>query len=302
MKVLVSGSTGLVGTSLVPSLASDGHQVVRLVRTQTPRGEAAVSWDPAAGRLEPASLEGLDAVVHLAGESIAKERWSNAVKTRIRSSRVDGTRLLSEALAKTARPPRTLVCASAVGYYGSRGAEILKEDHVPGDDFLARVCREWEAAAEPARRKGIGVLHLRFGFILSPAGGGLAKMLPPFKLGLGGPLGDGAQYMSWVTIDDAVGAIRHVLANGELRGPVNVVAPAPVTNREFTATLGRVLSRPVVFPMPAFVARLVFGEMADALLLASQRVQPARLLASGYRFRHAGLEDGLRSLLGRPAA
>lgn len=302
MKILVSGSTGLVGSVLVPSLTSDKHQVVCLVRSRPPRGEAAVVWDPAAGRLELSSLEGLDAVVHLAGENLANERWNNAKKTRIRDSRVEGTRLLSEALAKSARPPKTLVCASAIGYYGSRAAEILKEDSAPGDDFLARVCREWEAAAEPARRKGIRVVHLRFGFILSPAGGGLAKMLPPFRLGLGGPLGDGAQYVSWVSIDDAIGAIRHALAGEAVRGPANVVAPQPVTNREFTATLGRVLSRPAFFPMPAFAARLVFGEVADALLLASQRVEPGRLVASGYRFRHPVLEGALRSLLNKPAS
>jgi hypothetical protein len=303
MRILVSGSTGLVGSALIPFLAKGGHGAVRLVRQDAAAGGGpAARWDPGAGRIDAAALEGLDAVVHLAGESVASGRWTAAKKERIRRSRVEGTRLLSRTLAGLSRPPRVLACASAIGYYGSRGDEILKEESAPGDDFLAGVCREWEAATEPAAGKGIRVVNLRFGVILSPAGGALAKMLPPFRLGAGGILGDGRQFVSWVAIDDVLGAIQHVLATGSVRGPVNVVSPRPVTNRELTKTLGRVLGRPTILPMPAFAARAVFGEMADALLLASQRVEPKHLVASGYRFRHPDLEGALRHLLGKAKA
>lgn len=296
MKILISGSRGLVGSSLAPFLTTGGHTVTRLVRGTAGPGE--IAWDPAKGVADPARLEGFDAVVHLAGESIAS-RWSEAKKARIRESRVAGTRSLAEALVRCANPPKTLVCASAIGYYGDRGSETLTETSAPGKDFLAEVCREWEAAAEPARKKGIRVVSLRFGVILSPAGGALARMLTPFKMGAGGKLGSGAQYMSWLTIDDAVGMIHHAIATPSLAGPVNAVAPNPVTNSEFTKTLGRVLGRPTIFPMPAFAARLLFGEMADALLLSSARVEPAALAKSGYRFRHAELEGALRHVLGR---
>jgi uncharacterized protein len=297
MKVLVSGSSGLVGSALLPALGGAGHQIVRLVRSRPRPGEASILWDPSAGRLDVAGLEGLDAVVHLAGESVASGRWTSGKKARIRDSRVGGTKLLSESIARTSRPPRVLVCASAIGYYGNRGDEVLLEDSPPGNDFLAEVCRAWEAAAEPATRKGLRVVPLRFGVILSGAGGALAKMLPPFRLGLGGVLGSGRQYMSWISIDDAVGAILHALATEPLRGPVNAVAPQAVTNLVFTKTLGRVLSRPTIVPMPAFAARAAFGEMADALLLSSARVEPARLKATAYRFRHPDLEGALRHLL-----
>jgi uncharacterized protein len=297
VKILVSGSSGLVGTALVPSLASAGHQAVCLVRREPKPGEAAVRWDPSEGSLDPTRLEGIDGVVHLSGENIAAGRWTTARKELIRSSRVGSTHFLSESLARLDRPPRALICASAIGYYGDRGDETLREESPPGSGFLSDLCQAWEAAAEPAARKGIRVVHLRFGVILSAAGGALAKMLPPFRLGAGGVLGSGRQFMSWITLEDAVGAIQHVLITEALRGPVNVVSPHPVTNREFTKTLGRVLSRPTLLPMPAAMARLLFGEMADALLLSSARVQPARLLAAGYRFRHADLETALRALL-----
>lgn len=297
MKVLVTGSTGLVGSALVPFLLTSGHQVARLVRSP-PTAGGDVHWDPAAGRLEPTNLEGLDAVVHLAGERITG-RWTAAKKARIRSSRVQGTRLLAETLARLARPPKTLVCASAIGYYGDRGDEVLREESPSGAGFLAEVCREWEAAARPAAEKGIRVVHLRIGVVLSAAGGALALMLTPFKLGLGGRVGSGQQYMSWIAIDDLAGIIQHALTNESLRGPVNAVAPRAITNREFTKTLGRVLGRPTVFPMPAFAARLAFGQMADELLLASARVEPARLIASGYKFRTPELEAALRHLLGK---
>jgi uncharacterized protein (TIGR01777 family) len=243
-------------------------------------------------------LEGVEAVIHLAGENISS-RWTAARKAEIRRSRVEGTRRLCESLARLSRAPKVLVSASAMGYYGDRGDEILREDFPAGSDFLAQVCREWEAATEPASRAGVRVANLRFGMILSPAGGALKKMLLPFKLGAGGRIGDGKQYMSWIAIDDAIGAIYHALVTESLRGPVNVVAPAPVTNAEFTRTLARVLSRPAVAPMPAFAARFAFGELADALLLSSQRVAPIRLQQSGYKFRYPELEGALRYLLGR---
>ena len=297
MKVLVTGSSGLVGSVVVGALDKSGQQVLRLVRAK-PSTANEIHWSPAEGRLDPAALEGLDGVVHLAGENITG-RWTAAKKARIRDSRVNGTQLLAGAVARLARPPKVLVCASAIGYYGDRSDEVLREDSPPGKGFLADVCQEWEAAARPAAEKGIRVVHLRIGVVLSPAGGALAKMLTPFKLGLGGKIGSGNQYMSWIAIDDLVGVIQHALATDALRAPVNAVAPRPVTNREFTKTLGRVLGRPTIFPMPAFAARLAFGEMADELLLASARVEPVRLAASGYRFQMPELDAALRHLLGK---
>jgi len=299
MKVLVSGSSGLVGSALAPFLTGSGHQVVRLVRSQ-PRDEASeVRWDPEAGAIDKAGLGAVDAAVHLAGESIAAGRWTAARKVRILESRVKGTRLLAETLAGLKQRPKVFVSASAVGYYGDRGEETLTEESGPGSAYLSEVCRQWEAAAEPAAASGIRVVNLRFGIVLSAAGGALPRLLTPFRLGLGGRLGSGKQFMSWIAIDDVVGAIVHALMTEALRGPANAVAPQPVTNREFTKTLGRVLGRPTLFPMPACAARLAFGEMADELLLASQRVEPARLLASGYQFRFPHLEGALRHLLGR---
>jgi len=297
MHIAVTGASGLVGSALVPFLTTGGHRVTRLVRKSPGTNE--VGWDLAEGIRELSRLEGVDAVVHLAGESIAAGRWTEARKAEIRRSRVQGTRRLCESLARLGRPPKALVTASAVGFYGDRGDETLTEGSAPGGDFLARLCQEWEAATEPASRAGIRVVHLRFGMILSPAGGALKKMLLPFKLGAGGRIGSGAQYMSWITIDDAIGAIQHAITAEPLRGPVNAAAPAPVTNAEFTRILARVLLRPAVAPMPAFVARLAFGELADALLLSSQRVMPTRLQAAGYRFRFPDLEAALRHLLGR---
>jgi hypothetical protein len=298
MKIAITGSTGLIGASLCPFLTTGGHEVVRLVRKPGRLAADEVRWEPGGGRLEAAALDGVDAVVHLAGESVAG-RWTATKKAAIHDSRVEGTRLLAGALAQSARPPRVLVCASAIGYYGDRGAASLEEDAAPGAGFLADVCREWEAAAEPARAAGIRVVHLRIGVVLSAAGGALATMLTPFRLGLGGVVGSGDQYMSWIALDDVVGALHHALMTEELNGAVNAVAPNPVTNREFTKTLGRVLSRPTILPVPAFAARLTFGEMADEILLASTRVVPARLLAARYDFRFPRLEDALRHLLGR---
>jgi uncharacterized protein (TIGR01777 family) len=296
MRIAVTGSSGLVGSALVPLLTTDGHRVVRLVRGSPSAGD--VLWDPAEGVKDLSRLEGVEAVIHLAGENIAAGRWTPRRKGEIRRSRVEGARRLSESLAKLLRRPKVLVSASAVGFYGDRGGEVLTEASAPGKDFLAQVCREWEAATDPASRAGIRVVHLRFGMILSQAGGALKKMLLPFRMGVGGRMGSGAQYVSWIAIDDAIGAILHVVCTESLEGAVNGVTPTAVTNAEFTQVLARALSRPALFPVPAFAARLAFGEMADSLLLASQRVMPTRLQASGYRFRYPELEGAFRHLLG----
>jgi uncharacterized protein len=296
MNILVTGASGLVGTALVSSLTSGGYEVTRLVRRQPNAEEKAIYWDPIAGRIDARALESVEAVVHLAGENIA-ERWTAAKKAMIRDSRVKGTQLLSETLAGLSSPPKVLVSASAIGYYGDRGEEPLTDDSAPGRGFLAQVCQAWEAVTEPARAHGIRVVQLRLGVVLSAAGGALAKMLPPFRLGLGGILGSGQQYISWIALDDVVGSIQHAIVTDSLQGPTNAVAPRAVTNREFTKTLGKVLGRPTAIPLPAFAARLMFGEMADELLLASARVQPAKLLASGYEFRRPELEAALQHLL-----
>lgn len=303
MKIIVTGSTGLIGSALVQSLTAEGHEVTRLMRSETPIAETdstrLTRWDPASGKVDTTRLEGHAAAVHLAGENVAKGRWTPEKKARIRDSRIGGTRLLAETLTNLAEPPRLLVCASAIGYYGDRGDEVLREDSPPGTDFLAGVCREWEVAARPAADRGIRVVHLRIGVVLSPEGGALAKLVTAFKMGAGGKVGSGTQYMSWIALDDVIGVIRHVLQTEDLGGPVNTVAPHPVTNGEFTQTLGRVLDRPAVFSVPAFAARLAFGEMADALLLSSARVEPAKLLNSNYQFKYPELEGALRHLLGK---
>ena len=300
MHVAVTGSSGLVGSALVPFLAAQGHRVTRLVRGPA-RGTGEVSWSPDKGLMDVSGLQDLDGVVHLAGENIAAGRWTESRKAEIRRSRVEGTRRLCESMAHLPRPPRILVSASAIGFYGDRGDEMVTEDSPPGRGFLAEVCRAWEAATEPATKLGVRVAQLRFGMVLSPSGGALKKMLPPFRLCAGGKIGSGAQFVSWIALDDALGAILHALLSASLQGPVNAVAPAPVTNAEFTRTLARALSRPAVVPLPALAARLAFGEMADALLLASQRVMPTRLQASGYRFQHPELEGALKHILARPA-
>jgi uncharacterized protein (TIGR01777 family) len=319
MRIAITGASGLVGSQLTDFLTTGGHDVVRLVRsgsgpasqntasqnTATQNAGAAtgdtIPWDPTAARFDASPLEGVDAVVHLAGESIAGGRWTTAQKRRIRDSRVHGTQVLSEALAAMANPPRVFVGASAIGFYGDRGDQRLSEESAAGDNFLADVCTDWEAASRPAADAGIRVVLMRLGVVLSPKGGALAKMLTPFKLGAGGRIGDGRQYWSWVAIDDVVGALHHALMTDSLAGPVNVVSPNAATNLEFTKVLGRVLRRPTIAPMPALAARALLGQMADELLLASARVEPIRLLDSGYEFRHANLEDALRHVLGRPA-
>jgi hypothetical protein len=298
MRILLTGSSGLIGRALLPLLTAGGHEVARLIRARTPAGAHLLCWDPSAGRIQVEGLEGFDAVVHLAGESVAG-RWTSRKKARILESRAKGTRLLSESLAQLRHPPGVLVSASAVGFYGDRNDEVVNEASPAGSLFLSEVATAWEVATEPAVRCGIRVVNLRIGFVLSAAGGGLAMMLLPFKMGVGGRVGNGRQYLSWVALDDVQGAVRHVLASDALRGPVNVVAPHPVTNLEFTKTLGRVLRRPTIFPVPAFAARWAFGEMADNLLLASTRVEPSRLLATGYRFRFPQLEAALRHVLGQ---
>ena len=298
MNVLVTGSGGLIGSALLPALAADGHQVRRLRRAPA-EGPDATSWNPQDGTFAPGALDGIDAVVHLAGENIAGGRWTAARKARIRDSRVDGTHRLCAALAGLDAPPRVLVAASAIGYYGDREDELLDEAAPPGSGFLPEVSRAWEAASAPAREAGIRVVHLRIGIVLSPAGGALGQMLLPFKLGAGGVLGSGGQYMSWIAIDDVVGIARHALADDELSGPVNAVAPRAVTNREFTRTLGKVLRRPTILPAPAFALRIALGEMADALLLASTRVDPAALRSTAFEFQHPELEGALRHVLGR---
>jgi len=300
MKVAVTGATGLVGTALGSYLEAGGHAVTRLVRGRPGRDEAA--WDPARGVIDAQLLEGVDAVVHLAGESIADGRWTADKKRRIRDSRVGGTRLLASALARLRRKPRTLLCASAVGFYGDRGEELLTESSCVGDGFLPEVCSQWEGAAAPAAEAGIRVVHLRIGLVLTPLGGALGRMLVPFRIGVGGRMGSGRQWMSWIAIDDLLSAIHHVLADEELRGPVNAVAPHPVTNAEFARTLGSVLGRPAVAPLPGVAARLAFGEMADALLLSSARVQPEKLLNAGFSFRYPRLDGALDHLLGRRAS
>jgi uncharacterized protein len=291
MRILVSGSHGLVGKALIRSLTSDGHEVVRLVRGK-PSGAAEIEWHPNEGRIDAAALEGLDAVVHLAGESIASGRWSDEKKRAIRDSRVKGTALLSDALARLTRPPAVFVSASAIGYYGDRGDELLTETSAPGKDFLSGVCVEWEQATRPAIEKGIRTVHARFGIILDAKEGALSKMLTPFRMGIGGRIGDGKQWMSWIDIEDVVNGLKFLIESS-VSGPVNFVAPNPVTNAEFTKTLGRVLSKPTLFPVPAFGARLAFGEMADALLLSSQRVKPGVL----QDFAYPTLDSALRHLL-----
>ncbi len=298
MQIAVTGSTGLIGSALVSLLKAKGQSVRRLVRDQRLAGTDQVFWDPVAGKLDPALLTGTEAIVHLAGENIVG-RWTARKKVRIRDSRVNGTRLLADALARMESPPRILLSASAIGFYGNRGDELITEQAEAGSGFLPEVCREWEAATGPAAGRGIRVASLRFGVVLSPAGGALAKMLPPFRMGLGGRLGNGAQYMSWITLDDAVEAIHHTLVTDSLTGPVNLVSPGSVTNRDFTRILARVLRRPALLPMPAAAARLLFGEMAEALLLGGARVDPARLRASSFPFRHPELDGALRELLGR---
>jgi uncharacterized protein len=295
VRVLVSGSSGLVGSALVQRLGADGYEITRLIRGSSSTAGQIV-WD-FAKPLAPQSVSGFDAVIHLAGESITG-RWTQSKKKAIRDSRVLGTRLLAEALARSASPPRVLISASAIGFYGDRNDEILQENSASGTSgFLPEVCREWEAATQPAVDAGVRTALLRTGIVLSAQGGALRQMLPPFRMGLGGRIGTGRQWMSWIDLHDEIGAIRHILTNESIRGPVNIVSPHPVTNAEFTQALASVLSRPAIFPMPAFAARLAFGQMGDELLLGSQRGEPAKLTANGYVFQRPYLRDALEDIL-----
>ena len=296
MNILLTGASGLIGSALATNLAVHGHRVIELRRQPAAAPGPHATWQPEAGQIDLSPAGPLDAVVHLAGENIA-QRWTPAAQARIRASRVQGTRLLCEALARQPQPPATLVCASATGFYGHRGNEILDEQSPPGCGFLADVCREWEAATAAASARGIRVVNLRFGVVLTAQGGALAKMLPAFRCGLGGPVGDGRQYWSWIALDDLLGAILHTLANAALRGPVNAVAPHPVTSREFARTLGAVLQRPAFLPVPAFAVKLLLGRMGEEALLASARVQPAKLQETGFGFQFPDLESALRHLL-----
>jgi len=296
LKVLVTGASGLIGSALVESLLKKGHEAIPLPRRRV--SSAGPAWDPERGVIDLVDAGNLDAVVHLAGESIARGRWSKEKKRRILESRVAGTRMLAGNLARSAHMPRVFLCASAVGVYGDRGEELLDESSAPGSGFLAEVCRQWECAAAPTADAGIRTVSLRFGAVLSARGGVLGKMLPLFRMGLGGAIGGGEQYLSWVSIFDAVAMVRHIIACDTLRGPVNLVSPNPVGNREFAKTLGRVLHRPAIVPMPAFLARSALGEKAEALLLSGARVLPGKLTDSGYEFRHPDLDKALESLLG----
>ncbi len=296
MKIVVSGATGLIGTALRRALEQRGDDVVPLVRRQPKPDEHVVAWDPERGTIDRAGLEGMDAVIHLAGENVFG-RWTAAKKQRIRESRVAGTELVSETLASLQRRPATLLVASAIGYYGNSGAEPVTETSAPGDDFLAQVSRDWEAASAVAGRAGIRVVNMRIGVVLTPAGGALASMLPPFRLGLGGWVGSGNQYVSWIALDDIIKAMQHVLAGRDLTGPVNLTAPAPVTNRELAKTLGKVLRRPVLVGVPGFALSLAFGSEGADMLQSGQRVLPERLTASGFRFSFTELEPALRYLL-----
>lgn len=297
MRILVTGSSGLVGTALCPALEAAGHQLTRLVRPPREPAPGIGIWDPAAGVLDADTVAGHDAVINLAGENIAGGRWNKARKERIRDSRVKGTRLLAETMACLDAPPRVFVSASAIGYYGDRAGQLLREYHEAGEGFLPEVCQAWEEATEPAKAAGVRVVCARIGIVLSPEGGALKKMLTPFKLGVGGKVGSGGQFMSWIHLDDVVGAFLHLLETDALKGPVNLVAPDALDNADFTKTLGRVLRRPTIFPLPAFMVRLLFGEMGQDLLLASTRVDPERLKQTRYRFRFPRLEDALRNLL-----
>jgi uncharacterized protein len=304
MRILVSGSTGLLGASLIATLEREGHTIAPLLRPhsgqQHPPGarEQGVRWDPVAGGLDSAAAEGCDALVHMAGASIADRRWNSARKNLLRTSRIDATRQLMDAFAKLQKPPRVIVAASAVGYYGSRGGEILTESSAPGNDFLATLCRDWEAESARGAAFGARVVMLRFGIILAEQGGALPRMALPIKLGVGGRLGSGSQWMSWIALKDVLRIIRFSLTNSAVEGPVNAVAPTPLQNLDFTRVLAKALHRPALFPAPAFALRLALGEMADALLLSSQRVLPSKLERYGYRFAEPNLAAALAEIFG----
>lgn len=293
MRIAVTGSTGLVGRRLVPFLQGGGHTVLSIVRKPTGKpGE--IVWNPDRGEIDAKALEGCDAVIHLSGESIAGGRWNSGRKERIRSSRTKGTSLLARTIAGLERKPRVFVSTSGIGFYGDRGGELLTEESTSGGGFLAEVCRVWEAAADPARAAGIRVVHPRFGVVVASEGGMLKQLSLPFKLGLGGRLGSGKQYFSWIAIDDLLGVLLEAVMNEDLEGPINAVAPGVVTNAEFTKALGRAFKRPTLIPIPAFAIKAAFGEMADELLLVSQRAVPARLNAASFLYNYPTIDTALR--------
>ena len=296
MNVLVTGSSGFIGSALSARLQAEGHAVVRLVRREPAPGSGEARWDPESGYVDAAALEGIDGVAHLAGENIANRRWNEEQKARIRNSRTRGTALLANALAQTSPPPRCFVSASAVGYYGDRGAEPLGENEPPGTDFIAQATAEWEAAALPAADAGMRVAIMRLGMTLDPVGGPLKRIVRPFRLGLGGRLGSGRQYMSWLSLEDAVRSFVHTLTADTLSGPVNVAAPQAITNAEFTRALATALGRPALFAAPRLALRVALGEMADVLLFGAN-ISPARLVESGFTFRHTEIEATLREML-----
>lgn len=298
MRVVVSGSSGLIGSALCSSLANDGHEVIKLVR-RSPVGSGEIKWDPMRGELAEGALTGCDAVVHLAGAGIGDHRWTDEYKAEIRESRTRSTELLATAIAACANGPKVMLSGSAVGYYGDAGDRELDETSAAGSDFLAELCRDWEAATEAAHAAGSRVVHLRTGIVLAAKGGALGKMLPLFKLGLGGRFGNGRQWQSWISLPDEVGAIRHLLT-ADVHGAVNLTAPTPVTGSEFAKTLGKVLHRPSLFPVPSFGPKLLLGgELVDGLLLSGQRALPRALQASGFAFQHPTLEVALRAVLVR---
>jgi uncharacterized protein (TIGR01777 family) len=299
MKILISGTTGLVGSALVPYLIAQGHQIVRLVRKQGELLEGEVRWNPEQGTIDSESLSGIDAAVHLAGENIGAKRWSVAQKQRIRDSRVNGTTLLAEALAKLNPMPKVLASASALGYYGDQGDSMLPENASPSTDFLGESTQAWEQATEPASNAGIRVVTMRFGLVLDAKADLIKKTLPLFKAGLGGKLGSGRQYMSWIVLNDLTRAIEHALVTPELKGPVNMSSPSPLSNHKYTKAMGKILSRPTLFAVPTFMLRLSVGEMAGAMT-ASVRMDSAKLIDSGFQFKHPDLESTLREILGRP--
>lgn len=297
MKILISGSSGLVGTALTLFLQAKGHELLSLTRSKN--RESSIYWKPEEGLLDPEILNTVDAVIHLAGENLANKRWSPAQKRKILDSRVMGTQLLAETIANAEKPPKIWISASAVGFYGNSGDQFVDENSPAGTGFLADVCKRWEAATQKAENASARVVHLRTGMVLSSEGGALKKMLPPFRMGVGGQIGDGRQYISWILLEDMVHAIDHILNHDSLSGAVNLVTPEPVTNQQFTKTLGAVLHRPTLFPLPAFMAKILFGEMANELLLSGTRALPTKLLESGYSFLYPKLTEGVEHLLAR---
>ena len=298
MKILIAGATGLIGSKLVPFLKEQGHQVVILTREQGQLDSGSISWNPESGFIDGSKLEGFDAIINLAGENIADGRWTEEKKEKIYKSRVNLTRQLSEAIANLTKPPKVFINASATGYYGNKWDIIQTEDSPRGVGFLADLCLKWEEATQVAEDRGIRVVKLRTGIVLSPQGGALGKMIPPFKMGMGGTLGGGAQYMSWITLEDLIRVIDFALTHDSIKGPINVVTPNPVSNADFTKALGKQLHRPTFMHMPEMVVKVMFGEMADEMLLSSTRAMPEKLTNAGFKFEYPMLEEALQHVLG----